>query len=86
MKAKILSPKQAEELGLKRPSAIVGRSVVMVGDSKDDPGRKIEEQLIRENGEKELIFMSKERKAYFKNKGNFKEYIKQFSKIPRGVK
>jgi len=85
MKAKILSPKQAEELGLKKPS-IVGQSVVITKDSKDSPERIIEKQIIRENGEKELIFMSNERKAYFKNKGNFKDYIKQFNKIPKNVK
>ena len=82
MKAKILSPIQAEELGLKKPrNAIIG--VGTVGGEKEEIS---ERQIIRENGEIELIFMSKERKAYFKNKGNFIEYIKQFNKIPKGLK
>lgn len=86
MKAKILSPEEAEELGLKRASAIIGQSVVMAGKTKEDPGKIVEKQIMRENGEKELVFMAEERKAYFKKKGNFEEYIGQFKKIPRGIK
>jgi len=86
MKAKILNSEQAEALGLKKPSAIIGRSVIMVGKSKEDPGKIVEEQIIRENHKKELIFMSNERKQELKSKKQLTAYLKQFDKIPRGLK
>jgi len=88
---KLISKEQAIKLGLeKNPKKQKGKSgfgigiIVQGGDGK--PERIIEKHLIKQNGEKELIFMSNERKADFKNKGNLKDYVKQFKKVPENVK
>ena len=58
--------------------------VVRGGDGK--PERILEKHIIKENGDKELLFMSDERKEDFKRKNTLKDYVKQFKKIAENVK
>jgi hypothetical protein len=86
---KILSPKQAEKLGLKKKEKGFGRNFgvsSIVSGKHGEPGKLQEQFIITENNKKELIFMSDERKQELKSRRQFSNYIKQFNKIPRGLK
>ena len=83
---KIISFEEALKAGLtnERGSGIAAAGFV----GREENGKQIvsEKTILKANGEIELVFMSDERKEYFKKKGNLQEYLKQFKKIPRGIK
>ena len=67
----------------KRLKSIV--SVIIEGDNKGNK-KVVEKFKISPKGKKELTFMSKEREQNLKKQKQFSKYIKQFDKIPRGLK
>jgi len=88
MKVKILTSKQAEELGLKEKSKKRERGLGEMGASTTIKRNKItgvdkvvEKQLMYSNGKKEIIFMSKDRVEYLKSQNDYINYMKQFNKI-----
>ena len=90
IRAKILTPEQAEKLGLKKSvkksgSGVKGVGIVVQGKQGEE-GKLVEEMILRDNGKLELIFMDPERKKQLKNKRQFSKYLKQFKEIPRGLK
>ena len=86
MKIKIISFQQAEKLGLTNKGSGIAAATFVGKKEKDGTITKVEKINIKVNGEKELEFMSDERKEDFKKQGTLKEYIKQFNKIPENVK
>ncbi len=86
---RILTPKQAELLGLKEPSKQKGSGLTAVGmvvSGGENKQTKIMEKSIIKDDKKELIFMDPERKQDLKNRRQFSEYMKQFDKIPEELK
>jgi len=87
---KILTTKQAEKLGLTKPikkhkgKGFIGVGIVVSG-GKNKPNKLMEKSII-ENNKKELVFIDTERIKKLKAKRQFSAYMKQFDKIPRGVK
>jgi len=90
MKVKILTRKQAIELGLtnklqgKSGGGMVGGGAI-VNVNKATGKQTVIESFMEKDGKKELTFMSKERREYLKGQNDFKNYIKQFNKIPKEV-
>ncbi len=90
IRVNILTPQQAEKLGLKKTSQNSGSGIKAVGciveGKHGEEGKIVEQMILRENNETELIFMEKEREKDLKNRGQFSEYVKQFKKIPEELK
>lgn len=80
---KLISKKQASKIGFAKRKEIIMGIMERGGDGK--PDRILEKQII-ENNKKALIFMSEEREQELKKQRQFTKYIKQFNKIPRGLK
>ena len=86
MKAKIISFEEAKKAGLTNEK---GSGVVAAGFvERKENGKiiKVEKTIIRGDGSIELEFMSEERKQELKSRRQFSAYIKQFNKIPEGLK
>jgi len=87
---KIITREEAVRFGLTEDQEDTGSGdsgALCVGKKESDGSVTIvEKSIFKKNGEKELIFMTEERKAHFKRKGSLKKYIKQFKKIPKNVK
>ena len=87
---KIISKEEAVKLGLTEEKTDRGLGFIAAScvgkKEKDGSITEVERVLLKANGDKELVFISEERKADFKNKGMLKDYIKQFKKIPENVK
>ena len=83
---KIISLEEAKRLGLtgnkqiEKGNSVFGTMVVMKKND-NNPDELMEKSIIKENGKRELIFIHKERKEYFKKKKNFEDYLNQFEKI-----
>jgi hypothetical protein len=85
---KILTSKQAEELGLKEKK-LQGRSGgahlvgygTLVTVNKKTKETIVHEQTKEFDGKKEITFMSDERRQYLKNTNDYINYIKAFDKI-----
>ncbi len=89
--AKIISKEEAVMAGLaknkkqKTGKGTIGGGVV-VQVNPDGKEEEMETFIINENDEKILTFMHKKRAQVLKKKRQFSAYIKQFDKIPRGLK
>ncbi len=87
MKVKILTNKQAIELGLTKKGkkersghGLVGGGAIVKVNSKT--GKQIvQESFMEKDGKKEITFMSKERVEYLKSQNDYTNYMKQFDKI-----
>ena len=89
MKARILKPDEAEKLGLKiKKNKGGGNRSFGVGGVISKKGNKetLQEKFIEKDGKIELLFMSQERIKNLKQRKKFSNYIKQFDKIPSGLK
>lgn len=53
--------------------------IVKGGDGK--PDRILEKHIVMENGDKEITFMSEERKNELKSSNQFVEYLEHFKKF-----
>lgn len=88
--ARILTSEEAEKLGLKKPAEKSGFGINGVGcivkGKQGEEGKLMEETILMENGDLELVFMDSERKNELKSRRQFAGYLKQFKKIPRGLK
>ena len=86
---RILTPEQAELLGLKEPNKQKGGGLIAIGTvvsgGKNKPTKIMEKSIIK-NNKRELIFMDPERRQELKNRRQFSEYLKQFDKIPKELK
>ncbi|MBU1136465.1 MAG: hypothetical protein KJ559_03070 [Nanoarchaeota archaeon] len=87
---KILTSEEAERLGLKKPTKKSGFGIKGVGcvvqGKHGGEGKLMEEIILRENGDLELVFMDPEREKELKSRRQFTGYLKQFTKIPEGLK
>jgi hypothetical protein len=87
---KILTPEQAVLLGLMKPckkqkgKGLIATGLVVSG-GKNKPDKLMEKSIIQDN-KKELIFMDPEREQELKSRRQFSAYIRQFDKIPGGLK
>lgn len=90
IRAKVLSQQEAERLGLKKLTKKSGLGIKGVGcviqGKEGEEGKLMEEIILWENRSLELVFMDPERKKELKSRRQFSNYLKQFKKIPRGLK
>ncbi|HEY0090416.1 MAG TPA: hypothetical protein VGB37_16320 [Candidatus Lokiarchaeia archaeon] len=80
---KIISKKEAIKLGLaKREGEAVSIAASFVA-SKGPDGKEIivEKSILKLNGEKEIIFISEDRKKDLLKQEEFENYLNQFNKI-----
>ena len=90
IKAKIITQKQAEKLGLKKSEKKSGFGIKAIGcvvqGKQGEESKLMETSILKENGEIELILMDPEREKQLKNRRQFSKYIQQFCKLPGGLK
>lgn len=86
IRAKIITSKQAEKLGLKKSGFGIKAIGCIVQGKHGEKGKLMEQMILKENEEVELIFMDPERKKELKEREQFDDYLKQFKKIPEGLK
>ena len=84
---KIISKEQSVKLGIveNNQEEVKGGGVVavsVVGKKEEDGSvTEVERINIKANGDKELIFMTEERRADLDSRGGFLKYLNQFKKI-----
>lgn len=84
---KIITKEIAKKLGLtenkNQPSGggMIGGGAVVVENKKTGKKKVLETYIIKQNGKKELTFMSKKRVQYLKSKKDYTKYLKQFNKV-----